>query len=112
MLQLGLQRDNLKNTLSMQVQMSMDNIQKSVKQIASNKEGVRQAEKAYAIMQKSFEIGSATFIELNDADLALTNSRLSYNQAIYDFLAAKSDLQLLLGNADLEQYRQAVENTK
>ena len=105
-LQLGLQRDNLLNTLSMQVQMSMDNIQKSVKQIASNKEGVRQAEKAYAIMQKSFEIGSATFIELNDADLALTNSRLSYNQAIYDFLAAKSDLQLLLGNADLEQYRQ------
>ncbi|WP_272960901.1 TolC family protein [Barnesiella viscericola] len=111
-LQLGLQRENLKNTLSMQVQMSMDNIQKSVKQIASNKEGVRQAEKAYAIMQKSFEIGSATFIELNDADLALTNSRLSYNQAIYDFLAAKSDLQLLLGNTDLEQYRQAVENTK
>lgn len=105
-LQLGLQRDNLLNTLSMQVQMSMDNIQKSVKQIASNKEGVRQAEKAYVIMQKSFEIGSATFIELNDADLALTNSRLSYNQAIYDFLAAKSDLQLLLGNADLEQYRQ------
>lgn len=105
-LQLGLQRDNLLNTLSMQVQMSMDNIQKSVKQIASNKEGVRQAEKAYAIMQKSFEIGSATFIELNDADLALTNSRLSYNQAIYDFLAAKSDLQLLLGNTDLEQYRQ------
>lgn len=111
-LQLGLQRDNLMNTLSMQVQMSMDNIQKSVKQIASNKEGVRQAEKAYAIMQKSFEIGSATFIELNDADLALTNSRLSYNQAIYDFLAAKSDLQLLLGNTDLEQYRQPDEKNK
>ena len=49
--------------LLMQVQMSMDNIQKSIKQIASNKEGVRQAEKAYSIMQKSFEIGSATFVE-------------------------------------------------
>ncbi len=103
-MQLGLQRDYLENSLSMQVQMSMDNIQKSVKQIASNKEGVRQAEKAYSIMQKSFDIGSATFIDLNDADLALTNSRLSYNQAIYDFLAAKSDLKLLLGNTDLEQY--------
>lgn len=96
----------------MQVQMSMDNIQKSIKQIASNKEGVRQAEKAYSIMQKSFEIGSATFIELNDADLALTNSRLSYNQAIYDFLAAKSDLQLLLGNTDLEQYQMADKEKK
>ena len=111
-LQLGLQRDNLVNSLSMQVQMSMDNIQKSIKQIASNKEGVRQAEKAYSIMQKSFEIGSATFVELNDADLALTNSRLSYNQAIYDFLAAKSDLQLLLGNTDLEQYKQVEKQDK
>ncbi len=109
-LQLGLQRDYLENSLSMQVQMSMDNIQKSVKQIASNKEGVRQAEKAYDIMQKSFEIGSATIIELNDADLALTNSRLSYSQAIYDFLAAKSDLAHLLGNTDLEQYKKE-ENT-
>ncbi len=104
-LQLGLQREYLENSLSMQVQMSMDNIQKSIKQIASNKEGVREAEKAYAIMQKSFEIGSATVIELNDADLALTNSRLSYSQAIYDFLAAKSDLAHLLGNTDLEQYK-------
>ena len=73
---------------------------------------MRQAEKAYAIMQKSFEIGSATFIELNDADLALTNSRLSYNQAIYDFLAAKSDLQLLLGNTNLEQYRLPAQDSK
>lgn len=77
---------------------------KSVKQIASNKQGVLQAEKAYSIMQKSFEIGSATFIQVNDADLALTSSRLSYNQAIFDYLTAKSDLELLLGNTDVKKY--------
>ena len=92
------QRENLLRNLSMQVQASVDNIQKSVKQIASNREGVKQAEKAYGIMQKSFEIGSATFVDLNDADLALTNSRLAYYQAIYDYLAAKSELDLILGN--------------
>ena len=42
----------------------------------------------------------------------MTNSRLSYNQAIYDFLAAKSDLQLLLGNTDLEQYKQVEKQDK
>lgn len=92
------QRQNLHRNLSMQVQSSIDNIQKSIKQIASNSEGVKQAEKAYMIMQKSFEIGSATFVELNDADLALTNSRLAYYQAIYDYLAARSELDLILGN--------------
>ena len=55
-------------------------------------------------MQKSFEIGSATFIQVNDADLALTSSRLSYNQAIFDYLTAKSDLELLLGNTDVKKY--------
>ncbi|MCP9611666.1 TolC family protein [Coprobacter tertius] len=98
--QMKYNRQDLHRNLSMQVQSSLDNIQKSVKQIASNSEGVKQAEKAYMIMQKSFEIGTATFVELNDADLALTNSRLAYYQAIYDYLAAKSELELLLGNKD------------
>ncbi len=103
--QMGYQRDNLLKQLSMQVDAAMNNIQKAIKQIASNKEGIKQAEKAHDIMQKSFEVGMATFIELNDADLALTNSRLAYNQAIYDYLTAKSQLNLILGNADLNSYQ-------
>ena len=102
--QMGFQRDNLVRSLDMQVEAQIDAISKSVKQISSNKKGVEQAEKAYAIMQKSFEIGSATFITLNDAELALTSARLSYSQAIYDFLAGVSDIDLLLGNTDLSKY--------
>lgn len=102
--QMGFQRDNLVRSLDMQVEAQIDAISKSVKQISSNKKGVEQAEKAYAIMQKSFEIGSATFITLNDAELALTSARLSYSQAIYDFLAGVSDIDMLLGNTDLSKY--------
>lgn len=100
--QLKYQRDDLERNLRMQVQAAQDNIAQSVKQVSSNKEGVRQAEKAYEIMQKSFEIGSATFVELNDADLALTNSRLAYNQAIYDYLTAKVELNMILGKNVVE----------
>lgn len=100
--QLQYQRDDLERNLRMQVQAARDNIEKSVKQVASNKEGVRQAEKAYVIMRKSFEIGSATFVELNDADLALTNSKLAYNQAIYDYLTAKAELNMVLGKNVVE----------
>lgn len=102
--QMGFQRDNLERNLNMQLESQIDAIEKCVKQIGSNKLGVTQAEKAYAIMQKSFEIGSATFVTLNDAELALTSAKLSYNQAIYDFLAAISDVNLLLGNTDLSKY--------
>ena len=102
--QMGFQRDNLVRALDMQVEAQLDAITKSVKQIDSNKLGVQQAEKAYKIMQKSFEIGSATFVTLNDAELALTRARLAYSQAIYDFLAGVSDVKKLLGTTDLSKY--------
>ena len=102
--QMGFQRDNLVRALDMQVEAQLDAITKSVKQIDSNKLGVKQAEKAYKIMQKSFEIGSATFVTLNDAELALTRARLAYSQAIYDFLAGVSDVKKLLGTTDLSKY--------
>ena len=102
--QMGFQRDNLERALNMQVEAQIDAITKSLKQIDSNRLGVQQAEKAYSIMQKSFEIGSATFVSLNDAELALTRARLAHSQAIYDFLAAVSDIQKLLGTTDITKY--------
>jgi outer membrane protein TolC len=109
--QMGFQRDNLERALNMQVEAQLDAITKSIKQIDSNKLGVQQAEKAYNIMQKSFEIGSATFVTLNDAELALTRARLAYSQAIYDFLAGVSDVKKLLGTTDISKY-EPQENNK
>lgn len=57
----------------MQVDLAKDNINKNVKQIASSSNGVEQAEKAYLIMEKSFEIGAASYLDLRDAELALTS---------------------------------------
>lgn len=102
--EMGFQRENLERSLNMQVDLQLDNINKHVKQISSNSAGVEQAEKAYGIMQKSYEIGAASFVDLRDAELALTQARLAYYQAIYNYLVARSDLQLLLGNADIDGY--------
>ena len=110
--QMGFQRENLIRALDMQVEAQLDAITKSIKQINSNKLGVQQAEKAYAIMQKSFEIGSATFVSLNDAELALTRARLAYSQAIYDFLAGVSDVKKILGTTDISKYEPQDDNNK
>ena len=37
---------------------------------------------------------------MNDAELALTQARLNFNQAIYDYMIAKADLEKTLGNED------------
>ena len=82
----------------MQVATQNDVIAKSLKQIESNEAGVTMATKANDIMQQSFKIGAASFIQLRDTEDALMASRLAYYQAIYNYLVAESDLEHVLGN--------------
>jgi len=92
------QRENLERSLHMQVATQNDAIAKNLKQIESNENGVTMAEKANDIMQKSFKIGAASFIQLRDTEDALMAARLAYYQAIYNYLVAESDLEYVLGN--------------
>lgn len=98
------QRENLERSVRMQVDLAVDNIEMNVKQIASNAESVAQADKAHDIMERSFEIGAASYLDLRDSQLALTRARLAYYSAIYNYLIANSELELLLGNADINKY--------
>ncbi len=98
------QRENLERSLHIQVQNQLDNINKSLKQIEANSNGVKQAEKANDIMQKSFRIGAGTFIQLRDTEDALMSARLTYYQAIYNYLVAESNLELVLGTAPVNNY--------
>lgn len=95
--ELDLQRENLVNSLNMQVDLAIDNINREARQIATSEEGVRQAKKAYEIMQKSFDIGAASYLDLRDSELANTSAQLSYLQAIYNYLVSTSELDTLLG---------------
>lgn len=95
--EIELQQQDLENTLNMQVDLAIDNINRQARQIDTSAEGVRQAKKAYDIMQKSFEIGAASYVDLRDSELANTTAQLSYLQAIYNYLISTSELDLLLG---------------
>ena len=92
------QRDNLRHSLEFQVITCLDNIKKAIEKIASNKEGLRQAEKGVTISKKMYEIGSSTFLDFSNSQFAYVSAGLTYNQSIFDYLSAKSDLEKLLGN--------------
>ncbi|MDR0972469.1 MAG: TolC family protein [Prevotellaceae bacterium] len=95
--QLNLNAINTRRQLNMQLQSYMNNMQQSIEQLASNKENVNQAMKGRTIAQKRYDIGNGTILELNDSELALTQARLTYTQAIYDYLVAKTDMDQVLG---------------
>ena len=97
------QRDNMVRNLTYQVQTQIDNIQTNVKQIASNAASVEEATKANQIMEKKFQIGAASYLDLRDSEDTLLESELTYYQSIYNYLVAQSDLELLLGTADTNE---------
>ena len=61
------------------------------------KEAITQAQKGRDIAGKLYEVGRGTVLELNSAEVALTQARLTYTQSIYDYLTAKADLDKLQG---------------
>ncbi len=93
------QRENLERSLHTQVQVQIDNLNRSIKQIESNDAGVKQATKASEIIKQTFMVGAASFIQVRDTEDALMNARLSYYQAIYNYLVADSELEYVLGNS-------------
>lgn len=100
--QAQLQQQDLERSVAMQVQLAKDNMILNAKQIESCDQSVAQAQRAYDIMQQSFNIGAASYLDLRDSELALTNSRLTYYQSIYNYLVAGAELERLLGNAYAE----------
>lgn len=90
-------RSNTERSLRLSIDNSLTSIQNAIENLHSGKETVSMAEKAYTISQKQYEVGMNTLLELNDAELALTQSRLALNQAIYEYVTAFADLESVLG---------------
>ncbi len=95
--QLAENRLNTERMLRMQAQSYLDNMTASAEQLESNKKAVELAQKGLQISQKRYEVGKGTILELNNSQVSLTNTQLTYNNSIYEYLVAKSDLQTVLG---------------
>lgn len=95
--QLSLQKDYLRQSINVQVENSFNSILTAREKMAANEITVRQAEKAYEIAEVRYNAGAGTILELNSSELSLTQARLNYSQAIYDYLAARADYEKIIG---------------
>ncbi len=95
--QLAETRANTERMLGMQAQSYLNNMTKSAEQLKSNKTAVELAKKGLDISQKRYDVGRGTILELTNSQVSLTNVQLTYNNTIYDYLIAKSELNTILG---------------
>lgn len=95
--QLDLQREYARKQVDVQARSAVNTLLTAREQMFSQETTVRQAEKAYSISQTRYNAGAGTMLELNTAQLTLTQARLNYSQAIYDYLSAKADYDRIIG---------------
>ena len=95
--QVQLQTVNTERQLKIGIRQSLNTMEMNMKSYYAAMNAVASAQKAYDIATASYEAGMSTLIELNDAQLALTQSRLAESQAIYNFVVAKAQLEQTLG---------------
>ncbi|MCC8199850.1 MAG: TolC family protein [Tannerellaceae bacterium] len=95
--QIKLQREDTERNLELAVKQYRDNMATNIKQLEAARKAVDQSERGYLIAQKRYDTGAGTLLEVNDAELAMTQAKLNFNQAIYDYMVAKADLDKTLG---------------
>ncbi|MBQ1656346.1 MAG: TolC family protein [Bacteroidales bacterium] len=95
--ELDIQRTNAERQLQIAIRQYLGTMDTATKSYASAASAVETAQKAYDIARQSYDVGRSTLTDLNDAQLALTQSRLGECQAIFNYLSAKSDLEGTLG---------------
>lgn len=91
------QRKDIERGIKLSVKNNIEMMNKSIEQVVATESSVEQAKKGYEITQKRYETGMGTIVDVNAAALAVTSAELQYRNAIYDYLAAKADLEKTLG---------------
>lgn len=94
---LRLQTDYLRKSLETQAENAIQRLLQAKDNIEAQEANIRQAEKGYEIARISYEKGAANLLEVNDAELALTQARMNYIQAISDYLLAQVDYNTVTG---------------
>lgn len=95
--ELAVQSQETERQLRIAIRQCLNTMDTAVKSYSSALSAVESAAKAYDIASKSYSVGKNTLTDLNDAQLALTQARLTSSQAVYNYLVAKANLESHIG---------------
>lgn len=94
---LRLNIEDTERSLNIALENYKNQMNTSVKRYTAAEATLEMAQKSYDISEKMYELGKATLVELNDAQLALTQAQLTMSQAIYQFMINKASIDELMG---------------
>ncbi|MCA6075418.1 TolC family protein [Fulvivirga sedimenti] len=96
-LQLENSREQLQNSIDVEIQQSATNYQLAVDNLKAQLENMDLAEEVYNVAKIKYEEGVGSSIEVTNADADYKESQTNYYNALYDALIAKVELQKAYG---------------
>lgn len=95
--ELALQKKDTERQLKIALKKSVNTMATALRSFDAADKALEAAQKAYDITEESYAVGSSTLTDLNDAQLALVQSKMTAAQSIYSYLTAKTSLEQTLG---------------
>jgi TolC family type I secretion outer membrane protein len=89
--------DQMRSGVQLQVRQAYYNLAASQERITATASSVQEAEEGLRTVQKRYEVGMTTFVDVLGAENALIRSRTNALQALYDNNIAAADLKLAAG---------------
>ncbi|MFZ2957517.1 MAG: TolC family protein [Candidatus Ozemobacteraceae bacterium] len=97
--------ENVLSAMRVDIRKALSGLAEAEEVLESQKKNVEQAEEALSIAQAAYGTGAKTALDVLDAELALTQARTLWYQALHDRAVAASQLEHSLGILPL-QFRQ------
>jgi outer membrane protein TolC len=91
----------LAENIKLEVQQAMLNYQQAKEALLSQEKNVEQAEEAVRLAELNYSEGLATTLDVTSAQVALSQARTNYAQALYDCLMALAQLEKATGESAL-----------
>jgi outer membrane protein len=89
--------EQMRSSVQLQVRQAYYNLTASTDRIASSSSSVQEAEEGLRIVQKRYETGMTTFVDVLGAENSLIRARTNALQALYDNNIAHAELKLAVG---------------
>lgn len=86
-----------KDSVQLEVRQAYLNMKEAEKRIDTSKVAVDQAQEDFKIAQVRYTAGVGTNLDVMDAQVALTEAKTNYIQALYDYNTSKADLERAMG---------------
>ena len=91
------QYEQLRQAVRLEVEQALRNLQSARSRIASQQENVQRAELNFEFAQKRLSVGESSQLVVREASEQLDTARQNHLQAVYDYLAAKSEFETSIG---------------